>query len=190
MINNKEKGQLRKLTLLKRDALSPLQRSNASALAAARLLSLPQLEEAQTVMCYVSFRSELDTGYIIETLTQRGKTLCFPVCEKNGIMRAWQPEGEDAWRRGMMGIREPDIQHSRLISPDDIQLVICPMVGFDRQLRRMGYGGGYYDRFLPHCTNALRVGIAFEAQCCEEIFTDGFDQAMDIIVTEKQIYKK
>ena len=136
----------------------------------------------------MSFRSEVPTGEIVEKLRDEGKKLCFPLCEKAGIMHAYHPVDENSWKSGMMGIMEPDPEKSELVSPENIELVICPMVAFDGQKRRMGYGGGYYDRYLPGCTGALRVGIAFEAQRFEALPVDENDMPMNLIITEKDCY--
>ena len=183
-----DKGWLRKLALSKRDNLSETERKEFSEAIAKRLLSLPEIEKADVIMCYRSFRSEADTAEIVENLFQLGKTLCFPVCEKAGIMHAFSPIDENSWIAGRMGIMEPDREKSWLIAPEDIELLICPIVAFDNQKNRIGYGGGYYDRYLPRCEKAVKIGIAFEAQRMEKIDTDQYDKAMDIIITEEKVY--
>lgn len=183
-----DKGRLRKLALSKRDNLSETERKEFSEAIAKRLLSLPEIEKADIIMCYRSFRSEADTAEIVENLFQLGKTLCFPVCEKAGIMHAFSPIDENSWITGRMGIMEPDREKSRLIAPEDIELLICPLVAFDNQKNRIGYGGGYYDRYLPRCEKAVKIGIAFEAQRVEKIYPDQYDRAMDIIITEEKVY--
>jgi len=183
-----DKGWLRKLALSKRDNLSQAQREEFSGTIAKTLLSLPEIEKADIIMCYRSFRSEADTAEIVENLFQLGKTLCFPVCEKAGIMHAFSPIDENSWIAGRIGIMEPDREKSRLIAPEDIELLICPLVAFDNQKNRIGYGGGYYDRYLPRCEKAVKIGIAFEAQRVEKIDPDQYDKAMDIIITEEKVY--
>ena len=183
-----DKGQLRRLALSKRNDTDASYRLRAGELIAEKLLALPELNEAKLIMCYSSFRSEVPTGTIVSALEARGKKLCFPVCGKNGIMQAWHPQDKDCWRAGMMGICEPDVEKSELIDPEQIDIVICPMVAFDAERQRMGYGGGYYDRYLPKCSKALRIGIAFEAQRMERLVTEEYDCPMDIIVTEEKIY--
>lgn len=187
-MQNYDKGQLRKLALSKRDSLEESYRRIADEKIKERLLKLQAVQDAKTVMCYKSFRSEADTSGIIKALEEQGKELCFPVCGKSGIMQAWHPLNEAAWKTGKMGICEPDVENSTLIEPQQIDLVICPMVAFDAQCRRMGYGGGYYDRYLPQCTNARRVAIAFEAQRVEALITEQYDQPMDNVITEEKIY--
>ncbi len=184
MMNNENKGRLRKLALSNRDKLSPRYREEAGEKIAEKLLELPQIKSAAIIMCYSSFRSEVPTARIVEMLQAQGKKLCFPLCEKGGIMQAYHPFDENSWQKGMMGITEPVPEKSELIDPEDIELVICPMVAFDSMKHRMGYGGGYYDRYLPKCKKALRVGIAFQVQRTDSVPLDEYDQSMDIIVTE------
>ena len=188
IINTSEKGRLRKLALSNRDSLSPVEREQYSAAIANKLMSLPRIQAAKLIMCYRSFRSEVDTAKIVENFLLSGKALCFPVCEKGGIMHSYCPNDETAWKKSAMGIMEPDREKSRLTAPEDIELVICPLVAFDDKKQRLGYGGGYYDRYLPKCKNALVLGIAFEAQRLERVPRDEYDLNMDIIVTEKNIY--
>lgn len=188
IMNISEKGRLRKLALSNRDSLSLLEREQYSAAILNKLMSLPQIQAAKVIMCYRSFRSEVDTAKIVENFLLSGKVLCFPVCEKGGIMHSYCPNDEAAWKKSPMGIMEPDRENSRLIAPEDIELVICPLLAFDAKRRRLGYGGGYYDRYLPKCKNALRVGVAFEKQRLQQVPTDEHDLNMDIIVTEKNIY--
>ena len=183
-----DKGQLRKLALSKRNSSDEQYRTKAGVSIAEKILKLPEINKAETIMCYSSFRSEVPTGAIVSALEALGKKLCFPVCGKNGLMQAWHPHNKDCWRSGMMGICEPDVEKSELIDPAQIDIVICPMVAFDGERRRMGYGGGYYDRYLPKCKKALRIGVAFEMQRFEQLITEKYDCPMDIIVTEENIY--
>lgn len=183
-----DKGQLRKLALSNRDNTDEAYRKASGEQIAKNLLAQPGLNAAKVLMCYRSFRTEVPTEKLIAELEAMGKTLCYPVCGKNGIMQAWHPLSKAAWKTGRMGIAEPDTENSRLIEPEDIDLVICPMVAFDASRQRMGYGGGYYDRFLPRCTKARRIGIAFEVQRMEALVTDEHDCLMDLIITEEKIY--
>ena len=182
-----EKGRLRKLALSDRDSIPISCRETAGAKIVATVLSHPAVKNSELIMCYKSFRSEVPTEKIIVELESMGKTLCYPVCGKLGIMQAYSPE-DGAWKRGMMGIMEPDVENSRLIDPEDIDIVICPMVAFDSAKQRMGYGAGYYDRYLPRCKKALVMGIAFESQRMDKIISDEYDMAMDVIITEEKVY--
>lgn len=189
-IHGYDKGQLRRLALSKRNELDEDFRKKAGDSIAASLLRHAAVEAAGTIMCYCDFRSEVPTRELVRQLEAKGKKMCFPVCEKGGIMHAWHPVNKESWKTGMMGICEPDTAKSELVEPEDIDLVICPMVAFDLKCCRMGYGGGYYDRYLPRCKKAVRIGIAFEAQHTEGLVTDSYDCPMDFVITEEKIYKK
>ena len=112
----------------------------------------------------------------------------FPVSYKGGIMEAYAPKSVDDLKEGLLGIKAPDKEQSRLVLPQEIDLVLVPCVAFDEEKRRLGHGGGYYDRYLPECTNAKFVLIAFEAQKILQIATEKHDILMDLLVTEQKVY--
>ena len=183
-----DKGRLRKPALEKRNKIDAAYREQAGQKIADMMLAHPAFEKAEIIMCYRSFRSEVPTDSIVQSLLSSGKKLCFPVCQKGGIMHAYHPLDEASWQISPMGIAEPIIEKSQIIDPADVDIVICPIVAFDQNKNRMGYGGGYYDRYLPQCKKALRIGIAFEAQRVDKVLTDRYDQTMDIIISEEKVY--
>ena len=178
------KAEQRKETLAARRALSAEERRRASAVICARLLALPELREAKIVLSYRTLPDEVDLRALEAELDAR---LVYPRCLGSGVMEAWQPEGP--WSRGPYGIEEPDTAASRLVEPEEIDAVLVPCVGFDGALRRLGHGAGYYDRYLPRCTKALCIGVAFEAQRLERVVTGEHDRSLDRIVTEREIIK-
>lgn len=88
----------------------------------------------------------------------------------------------DGWRRGAFGIMEP--VKGFTVRPEEIDLIICPCSGFDESGNRLGMGGGYYDRFLPQCKNAVKIVVAFDVQKIPVVHTEEFDIKMDAIITE------
>ena len=177
-----DKGQLRKLALSKRNSVDEACRISASEKTAERLLALDVVKKARLIMCYRSFRSEFPTDGIIAALENCGKKLCYPVCGKQGIMQAWHPVDKDGWKPGMMGICEPDVEKSELIAPEDIDLVICPMVGFDVKRRRLGYGGGFYDRFLASEQSHPTLALCYGFQMLPKLETEAFDIPVDCVL--------
>ncbi len=169
-----------------RKALTPEQRREYSEAICRRLLELPQVQSARTVLSYRALPEEADLSLVHEALRQRGARLCFPVSLPGGVMEAWEPEG---WKQGRYGIQEPDRETSRRVEPEELDLVLVPCVGFDRRLDRIGHGAGYYDRYLPAC-RCPAVAAAFEVQRVPRLETDAFDRPMDAVVTEKTVYSK
>ena len=178
------KARQRKAVTARRAALSPEEREQASAAICRRLLEMPRLQQAKTVLSYRALPEEVDLSALHDALRQRGVRLCFPVSLAGGVLEAWEPK---SWKQGRYGIWEPDRADSVKVAPQEIDLILAPCVGFDKKRDRLSHGAGYYDRFLPQ-THAAAVAVAFEAQKLPRVSADRFDRAMDAIVTEERVY--
>ena len=121
-----------------------------------------------------------------------GKHIAYPLCTGKAEMIAVEPgEGDEAWNEcGYCGLLEPVLEKGNVIQPSDIDLVIAPCTSFDENCNRMGMGGGFYDRYLPKCTNAAVFAAAFEVQKSKRIPADESDQPVDVVITEKATYNK
>ena len=104
-------------------------------------------------------------------------------------MIALHPSDSNAWIKGHYGIWEPDPAQSELISPEGIDLVICPCTVFDENCYRMGMGAGYYDRYLKKCIHAKAVAVAFECQKAPRVPAAPWDCCMEKIFTEDAVYQ-
>jgi 5-formyltetrahydrofolate cyclo-ligase len=82
------------------------------------------------------------------------------------------------------------MERSELVLQENIDLIICPCTVFDESCNRMGMGGGYYDRYLPKCKNAVVAAAAFEVQKAEQVPMEPWDKAVDLVFTEKKTYFK
>ena len=150
-----------------------------------RLLSLDVYKKARTILSYQSFGGEVDLSLFNQSAKIDAKNVAFPISEQGGILIAAIPLGESSWEVGKFGIRAPIKEKSQLITPEKIDLVIVPCTAFSAvKLMRVGMGAGYYDRFLPRCTRAKSIAVAFEAQRIDDIWTDSWDVPLDGIVTE------
>ena len=178
------KSEQRRMALAARRALSEEQRSEYSAALCERLLRLPELKNAAVILSYRALPDEADLSVLEQHLSAR---IAYPLCLGDGVMEARFPTG--AFRPGPYGILEPDPAASLLVPPEEIELVLVPCVAFDAKLHRLGHGAGYYDRFLPRCTGARVVAVAFEAQRLSCVVTDDRDVPMDLIVTERTEYR-
>lgn len=183
-----EKRSLRKAVLALRASLPPERCAEHSRAICRRLYEYPALAAAERVMLYAAVGTEPDLTELAGLLSADGKRLYYPVCGREGLMYAAAPDSPDAWRTGKYGIAEPDPEHSTLISPETLDAVIVPCVAFDTAHRRLGHGGGYYDRFLPRCTRAVKLAAAFEIQRAAAVPTDSFDVTVDAVATELRIY--
>lgn len=96
------------------------------------------------------------------------------------------PDASDAFVKGKFDILSPDPKRSRIIRPEEIDVVLVPCVGFDEAGNRLGHGGGYYDRYLLRCPRAVKILVAFEAQKLDAVCAGENDVTMDIIVTESR----
>ena len=101
-------------------------------------------------------------------------------------MEARIPE-DDHYVYNSLQIKEPDPDHSTLLEKEKIDVIIVPLLAFDEKRKRLGYGGGYYDRYLKDF-KGLKIGVGFEAQKNTDLPEEEHDIPLDIIITEKSAY--
>ena len=176
---------LRQSCLARREALAPQERTEKSKALARAILASPEYAAAKTILVYRAVRGEAGLDALIDAAKSDGKRVAFPLCASKTEMEARVPEN-GAWKIGSFGIPEPDAAHSTLVPPEELDLVVCPCVAFDGEHHRLGMGGGYYDRYLPRCTNAARFAAAFDAQRAAALPRGPWDVPMDAIFTETQ----
>ena len=179
------KAEQRKTVLRKRDLLSAEKRETDSGLICGRILRSNAYQKADRIFLFKAFGSEVDLSAFEEMAEQEGKTLLYPFCPDREHMLALKPGG--TWETDRFGIRVPVLKDAVEADPAQIDLILCPCAGFDDSGRRLGMGGGYYDRFFLKCPQAFRLLVAFEAQRLESVITGPHDVPMDGIVTEKRI---
>ncbi len=151
-----------------------------------RILENEAFRKAEIVMIYRAVRGEVRLDLLPVRAPE--KKYVYPLCMENSEMRALLPGSAESWRSGPFHIPEPDPDLSEEISPDRIDLVLCPCTAFDAECSRLGMGGGYYDRFLPQCRNAAIFSVAFEVQRAESVPHDLLDRQMDGVITEEGTY--
>ena len=189
-MNQQERQTLRKSRIAARDALSAEERDRLSKSIVSRILASPVFRQAETILIYKGIRGEVRLEALEEAVGAdfAEKRLVYPLCISKTEMIALEPQGEDSWKDGYCGIREPVREKSVEIRPEEIDLVICPCTVFDEAGGRMGMGAGFYDRYLPRCTNAHIVAVAFEAQKADCVPMEPWDRPMDLVFTEKAVY--
>jgi 5-formyltetrahydrofolate cyclo-ligase len=138
------------------------------------------------MMIFLSFGSEVNTDYIVEWGWRRGKRILVPSCKPETRELIISPiTSFDQVAPGYFGIREPKREFLKPVSTEEIDLVVVPAVAFDRRGYRVGYGGGYYDRFLTGM-DVPKIGLAFSCQIIPEAPISPYDLPVDGIVTEKE----
>ena len=179
------KATQRALGRARRRGLTPAQRAEKSAVICKKLTELPELAEAKTIFSYLAMPEEVELSAFHDWAKANGKRVAFPLSGKHGKMEAYVPGAEGGMVQDRYGITAPDPARSTLVDPKEIDVVIVPMVGFDKDNNRLGQGGGYYDRYLTRCPGAKHIAVAFAEQEFDRIETDFFDLPVDMVVTDK-----
>jgi len=179
------KRDVRRSVLALRDALPVAERGRLTQAITERFLALPEVARAQTVMAFCSFGSEVSTAPLIAGLHERGVQVALPrIVEGDLEARSYRPG--DAVTSTTFGAFEP--AEGTPVDPAGIDVIVVPAVAFDREGRRVGYGGGFYDRFLPRTRrDATRGGIGYDAQLAApglSLPAGDFDLRVDLVVTE------
>ncbi|WP_340148341.1 5-formyltetrahydrofolate cyclo-ligase [Ruminiclostridium hungatei] len=187
------KSEIRKQYLGLRDNLDRCELLNRSESIYCRLMAVQAVIEARTIMCFVSFGSEVHTHGLIRSWLSQGKRVSVPCLEKhkdgNSRMHAVQIRDFSQLKaRGSFGILEPLLAESDIVSPQEHDVIIVPGSVFDENRNRMGYGGGFYDRYLTGTSDrCLNIGLCFDFQVIAHIPHENHDIPLDLIVTEKRI---
>ena len=142
------KTEVRKMCLNRRAALGEEERKSKSQIIQQKLLDLPEFQKAKTVLLFLDFRGEVETMALAEETIALEKDLILPRCAPQGILLPIEVRDLTTdLEPGAFGIREPKLSLG-VVEPSEIDLVIVPGSGFDLQGNRLGYGGGFYDRFF------------------------------------------
>lgn len=192
-MRGENRNTLRKSILELRDTLSVEARLEKSSSATRNLISLDSVQRAKVVFVYMDFRSEVQTTEFINSCLKANKVVAVPVTlpEISQIKAVQISDPKNDVEPGYCLIPEPknDIIDENIVDPGLIDIVVVPGSVFDRRGGRLGYGGGFYDRFLSEkAPRAIRIGLAYELQMTSEVPTQSHDQFMDYVVTEKRIY--
>lgn len=173
-----------------RDAFPAEAKAAADRAICARLFALPEWQAAHTVFLYVSFRSEVDTHVLLAAALESGRRVLVPrVVRPVREIEACEVHSLQDLAPGTWGILEP--AHPRRVAhPQEVDLVVVPGLAFDAQGGRIGYGGGFYDRYLkrvrPDC---VRVGLAYEVQLVPKVPCGPKDARVHLVVTEARVIR-
>lgn len=182
------KKNLRKEILEKRKELTQNQHEIYSKSIINRILESDFYENAKTIMSFISFGDEVDTHFFIKKSIEDGKRIVVPITiSEPRHLKVSHLKNFNELEPGFYNILTPKEEYLRFIDPKEIDLIITPGVVFDREGYRIGYGGGYYDRFLVNLPKVPKVAIAFDLQLIDQVPKEDFDIPVDYIFTENEI---
>lgn len=150
-----------------------------------KFLRLPEYKEAKVVFAYMDCKNEVKTTKVIEQCWKDGKMIAVPKVFGE-IMKYYAIASYEDLEDGYFGIREPKHELLEEVVCED-GLMILPGVAFDADRHRVGYGGGFYDRYLEAHPNMKKIAFAFEFQMFEKVPFEEFDRQPEKIITEKRI---
>ena len=206
-----EKEKIRKEIKEKLKATSEDYRKEASAKIALNALNIPEMKEQKrtgflglkktekTVLAYCSVGNEPSTLALIDSLLKSGRKVCLPLCtdldeegHRTGAFDAMEARvitSFDDLTAGAYGIPEPKAD-TELVPAEEIDIVILPCVGCDRQCRRIGHGAGYYDKYLTTVRkDCFTMALFYEEALADELPAEEHDVPVDAVVTEKTVYR-
>lgn len=185
-----EKKELRKNILAARMAQSDKEVTAKSRQVLQKLKSLPEFEQAGVIMFYLDFRKEVQTGELISECLANGKRVVIPITDRanTALIPSELKEFPGDLTSGTWGILEPKADRVRPVEPGEINFVVVPGVSFDPKGNRLGYGGGFYDRFLLRTKpGATFAALAFEMQIKDDVHPEEHDHPVHYVITEERL---
>lgn len=187
---SEEKKLLRKQMKEARAAFTGAGRAQADQAIWQKILALPQFTESPRVFAYASFGSEINTWPFLKSCLAYGKELYLPkVAGSTMIFRHVKDLSQLV--PGVWGIPEPSesCPAADMTNLSKTSFVLMPGLAFDRQRRRLGYGGGYYDRTFADCTGFFFCAAAYDFQITDRVPTESWDLKASVIITESEEIK-
>ena len=191
MTIEEEKRTFRKSALRWRAEIT--NRKEKSIQIAKNLFATQTYQNANMILAYMAYRSEAETMPVLEQAFAAHKCVAVPRVLRsenqrgNGTMVFCRIASLDDCVKGAYGILEPR-EDCPIVQPDENSLILVPGCAFTRDGLRMGYGGGYYDRYLQLYPKAVTIGYAFEEQIYDAIPSEEHDRQLDFVVTQKKCY--
>ena len=167
--------------------MRPAERRRSDVILLQRFLELPWTAEADTLLLFYGVGAEPDTGHLLLELWRQGKRVLLPKCLPGRAMEARLVRSGDDLRPGAFGIPEP-LDACPTVDRGEIDLILVPALCYDLSCRRLGQGGGYYDRYLAGY-GGRTVGLCREGLLQRELPVEDHDRAVDLVLTEKRRLK-
>lgn len=175
-----------------RAALAADSLERAARALAERIVELPAYREAGSIAAYFAVNGEIDPSVVVDAALAAGKKVYLPHIDGETLLFAPYFHGQKM-RSNHFRLLEPDVDKAAMLAPPELDLVLVPLVAFDRERNRIGMGGGYYDRSFAFRQDAGQnsprlVGIAHELQRAETLEPQPWDVRLDLVVTDAAVY--
>jgi 5-formyltetrahydrofolate cyclo-ligase len=175
-----------------REALNPNLSLSESKDILDKILNLNIYQKAKSIMFYMSCRQEVNTQDMINFALKDAKKVAIPaiIDKDKKIMKAFVISKLEEARQEIMGIRQPKIDAKNEIDAETLDLIFVPGVVFDKDCNRIGYGQGYFDRWLKNVKKNKVAGLAYDFQIIDKIPTEEFDESLGMIISGKRIINR
>ena len=182
-----DKVKIRKKILKLRESFSEKERASKNMLIAKNLEALDIFKNAHHILFYYSVKGEADTQDLIKNhLTS--KQLYLPVVRGKSNFQAVPVNRPLNLKAGFEGVPEPTGHDPSSVYDNQLEVIITPGVAFDKKGNRIGMGKGYYDRYFVKSSTAVKIALAYEEQVLDYVPKDKYDEPIDFIVTDQNIY--
>ncbi len=193
------KSEIRAMVKAIKSEFEPMMIDFAGEIIGYKVLAMDEYKSADTIFIYADYNREVKTKTIVSDALKSGKKVAMPRVYTNDVA-ANEADGKymkfhyitslDDLEQGYNGIREPKIDLPVADYDSDKALMIMPLVAFDNNRNRVGYGGGFYDRYLNSHSVSYKIGLAYDEQRVEAIDDSSeYDVRPDIVITQKNIYR-
>jgi 5-formyltetrahydrofolate cyclo-ligase len=185
------KNKLRKEIRGKRDKIAAYERKNKSEIIAEKFYLTDYYTKAYKILAYYPFGSEVDTTLLIIRALENNKSIILPKVFDRELKLYYLDKLSGQLEKSKYGIMEPITRFCRPAKIKDIELAIIPGLGFDKNLNRLGYGGGFYDRLLTLIPEEIKkIALCFDIQILDSIPATEHDIKIDVLITESKIYHR
>lgn len=155
-----------------------------------RLCSLPLYSQCDTLFSFVNYGKEVVTKGIIENALDLGKQVGVPyITGKPHEMVFMKIDGLHSLTENKYGILEPEFKEENILKSDEKTIIIVPGMVFDENKNRMGYGGGYYDKYLSESAYMSSIGICYDFQIIKNVPVEDNDVSLNIVISDRRILK-
>lgn len=182
-----DKAELRRTYRALRKSILPGERLHRENIIFGRVLAMPELQRCQTVFCFIGMQEEINTRLLIEALWNQNKTVYVPRClDRNGTMQFFRIDTWEEVEQTIFGLSEPKLDCAEWPGTGEV-FCLVPGLCFTPGGQRLGYGKGYYDRFLSKI-RAIKVGICYNRCIVAALPQEQYDQTVDWVITEAAVY--